>query len=247
MGFRLAYLCPFQGDKAGAETVNAGEILITGGLVDAALGTHGGVQRLNGQAVGLDRAVPAAFTDCVIDKGAQGGVRISPFLAATAFFCSAGLVIDQDGGAGHFAQLALYAVQLIAVIHRRVASQGNALEFLGLVGNHHNLACTLGMHLGNHVRDFQDPVYGLAACHGDGIVVQNLVGDIGVGRDRGSNRQNPRVEIRAIAQVGEDVFFIGKGLLTNPGDAFATHMTEGRGAAIHPDCHIVTANSGHGT
>ena len=43
------------------------------------------------------------------------------------------------------------------------------------------------------------------------------------------------------------MFGPGKGFLPNPGHAFATHLREGVGVAIHPDGHVMAANAGHGT
>src|SRR5690606_24784553 len=130
------------------------------------------------QAVRFFGAVAATFADGVVDKHAAGRVGVGTALAAAAFFGGAGLVVDQNGGAFNVAQLALYAIELVAMVNGRVAGKRHTLELLGLVGDDHNFAHPFGVHLRNQVGNPQGAVDGLAAGHGDGVVVQDLVGDV---------------------------------------------------------------------
>jgi hypothetical protein len=84
----------------------------------------------------------------------------------------------------------------------------------------------------------------LAAGHGDRVVVQDLVGDVDLGRDRRADRQDARVEVGAVAEVGEHVLLVGERRLADPGRAFRAHVREGRGLAVHPQHHVVAADAG---
>src|SRR5690606_20579154 len=148
----------------------AGVVFIAGRLVDLALHAHRRVQRLDRQAIGFHRAVAAAFADCIIDEHAARGVGISAAFAATSFLGGTGLVIDQYGGAFNFTQFALYAVEFVAMINRRIAGQRYAFILFGLVGDHHHFLCAFGVNLRDDVSDLQDAVDRLAARHGYRIV-----------------------------------------------------------------------------
>ena len=60
------------------------------------------------------------------------------------------------------------------------------------------------------------PVDGLAAGHGDCIVVEDLVGDAASRRDGLADGEASRMEIGAVADVGEDVLLAREGSLTRP-------------------------------
>src|SRR5690625_2196714 len=55
------------------------------------------------------------------------------------------------------------------------------------------------------------------------------------------------MKISAIAQISEHMFFCGERLLPDPGDPFAPHMAEGFGLAVHPDAHVMAADTRQGT
>ena len=87
------------------------------------------------------------------------------------------------------------------------------------------------------------PVDRLAAGHRDRVVVENLVGDVDAGGDRLPHRQRTGMEERAVAEVLEHVLGFGERRLPRPGDAFAAHVGEGVGVAIHPRHHVVAADA----
>jgi hypothetical protein len=87
----------------------------------------------------------------------------------------------------------------------------------------------------------------LAAGHRDRVVVEDLVGDVHAGRDRGTYREDATVVVRAIPQVGERVLLLGERRLADPRYAFGAHVRERRGAAVHPDRHDVAADARRGT
>src|SRR5882762_7330105 len=102
-------------DKARAEPLEAGEILVAVRLVDRALAAELGLERLDGHAIRLVRAVAATLADGVVDEDALGRVGEGAALAAAALLGGASLVVDQDREAGDVAQFALHLVELVAV------------------------------------------------------------------------------------------------------------------------------------
>src|SRR3546814_11245039 len=65
------------------------------------------------------------------------------------------------------------------------------------------------------------------------------------GGHRLPDRQRAGVEVGAVAQVLEHVRCLRERLLPRPGDAFAAHVGEGVGIAVHPRDHVVAADAGH--
>ena len=84
-----------------------------------------------------------------------------------------------------------------------------------------------GRELARDLRHGQRAVDRLAAGHRDRVVVQNLVGDRHLRRQRRANRQHAGVEVGAVAKVGEHVLRFGERRLADPGHAFAAHLRKG--------------------
>ena len=95
---------------------------------------------------------------------------------------------------------------------------------LDLVGHDHEAAHAFGRHLARDHRHRQMAVHRLAAGHRDRVVVQDLVGDVDLGRDRRADRQVTGVEVGAVAQVLEHVRHLRERGLADPGRAFAAHV-----------------------
>ena len=240
----------FHRDEGGAEALEAGKILVAGRLVDLALAAKLGFQWCHGQAVGLHAAIAAAFANGLVDEGAAGRINEFAALPAPALFGGAGLLVDQDRDAGIFAQFALHGVQLVAVMDRDrlpldLCQPRHLRIFLRRVADDDDLLNAFAFELPRHLRHAQDAVHRLAAGHGHRVVVEDLVGDRVASGNGLPDRQQPRVEIGAVTEVGEDVLFCRKWRLTNPGHAFAAHVREGGRAAVHPGHHVVATNAGH--
>src|SRR6185437_10254658 len=114
-GAALLEAAALDRDKAGAEPLEAGEILIAARLVDCSLAAELGLDRSYRQAVRRGRTVAAAFADEVVDDHAARRVGEAPALAPPALFGGAGLVVDDGGDAGEFTQIALHRVEVVAV------------------------------------------------------------------------------------------------------------------------------------
>ncbi len=234
-------------DEAGAEAFDAGEILVAGGLVDRAFAAECGFDRDDGDAVGGFRAVAAAFADALVDEGAFGGVDHGAAFAAAAFFGGTGLIVDEDGDARGFAQGALERIERAAVVDGDAGGEvGDAQVFFRLVGDDVDSRRAFGLHLAGDLGDAERAVDVLAAGHRHGVVEQDAVGDVGFGGDSGADREAAGVVVGAVAKIGEDVLFGGEGRLADPGDAFAAHLAEHVGFAVHPGDHVMAADAGHG-
>src|SRR4028118_1361951 len=67
------------------------------------------------------------------------------------------------------------------------------------------------------------------------------------GAGRGARRQDAGVEVRPVAQVGEDVRGVGERRLPDPGHALAAHLGEGLGLlGVDPGRNVVAADAGQG-
>ena len=64
----------------------------------------------------------------------------------------------------------------------------------------------------------------LAAGHGDGAVVEDLVGDVAAGRHRGADGQRAGVEVGAVAEVLDEVVGVDERLDADPLRALAAHL-----------------------
>ncbi len=99
------------------------------------------------------------------------------------------------------------------------------------------------MQLVGDLRYRQVAVHGLAAGHGDGVVVEDLVGGVDAGGHRRADRQRAGMEVGAVAEVDENMALFGEGRLAHPGRAFAAHVGEGGRGAVHPQHHEVAADA----
>ena len=115
--------------------------------------------------------------------------------------------------------------------------------FFDVVGHHDDRLHAFRAHLVRDIRHGQRAVDRLAAGHRDRVVVENLVGDVDLRRDRLPDRERAGVEIRAVAEVLEDVLRLGERRLAAPRRAFAAHLREGFGAAIHPRHHVMATDA----
>src|SRR5882762_2765383 len=243
-GFALPETAAFHGDEARAEALQAGVVLIARRLVDDALAAELGLERLDRKAVRLDAAVAAALAHPLVDDGADRRVRIGVALAAAALFRGAGLVVDQRRDAGHLAQLSLHPVELVAVADRYPRRPiGARRVFLRLVGDDDDRLHAFGGELARDDRRVERAVVALPAGHRHRVVVEDLVGHVDLRRHRGADREQPRMEVRAVAEIGEDVLLVSEGRLADPRRAFGSHVREGGRAAIHPYRHEMAADA----
>ncbi len=238
-----AQLAAVHGDKGWAKALQAGIILVAARLVDGALAPEFGFQRLHRDAVRLHRAIAAAFADRGIDDHAA--LRIlqrSPF-TTPAFFGSARLHEHDGGSALHFAQRFHDGVELIAMRGLGAGRDIGGRIGIGIFRNQVDVADAFAVELEGDLLRRQFAVDMLAAGHRGRIVIEDLVGDVGAGRDGLPDRKTAGVEIGAVAEIGENVLLVGKRRDTHPRHALAPHMGVGLGVAIHPQRHEVAADA----
>ena len=167
-------------------------------------------------------------------------------LAAAALLGCARLVVDEGRDAVDQAQVLLHLLQIAAVIDRRAGRQEALRILLGLVSDDDELLDAFGQDLGRHLADRQAAVQRLAAGHGDGVVVEQLVGDVDAGRHRGADRQAAGVDVGAVAEVLEHVTAARERRFPDPVGALAAHVRPALGGAVHPLRHVVAADAGVG-
>ena len=115
---RLAQTAAFNGHQAWTEAVQAGIVLVAGGLVDLALDAEFGGDGPYGEAIGFGAAVAAALANGLVDDNAARGIGKLAALAAPPLLGRAGLVVDQRRDAAKICKLALHAIELVAMIDR---------------------------------------------------------------------------------------------------------------------------------
>ena len=211
--------CPPSTVTKLGQSLQARVVLVAGALVDAALAAELGLQRLDGQAVGLHAAVAAALADRFVDDDAAPGRR-----ACRA--CGGGASRWRRSGrraapwCRDLAELALQRVHLAAVVDGDAGQQAWPLVLLGLVGHHADAPRAFGQHA---LHDLQHAValgslaHLLPTGHRDRVVVEDLVGDVDARRDALADGQQAAVEVGAVAEVGEDVRLVVKGACPTQG------------------------------
>ena len=176
-------------------------------------------------------AVAAAFAHLGVDEDTAVGVGEGVFLAPAAFFGGAGLVVDERGDAFDVAQGALHGVHFAAVVEggARRKQRAGTVVFLRLVTDHGEALDAFGLDLTGDALDADHAVVRLAAGHGDHVVVENLVGDVGVRGDGLADGQAAGVEVGAVAEVLEHVRAAGEARVGRPVGAFAAHLDQAGG------------------
>ena len=180
----------------------------------------------------------------MIDEQAPGRVLHIAFLAAAALLGGAGLIIDQYGDTFDLAQFPLHPGERTTVLERNAGGEaGVGGIFVRLVTDHDDFPGTLGMNLAGDRHGRQFAVDGLAAGHGDGVVKEDLVGNIDLGRDAGTDRQQTGMEIGTIANVLEYMPGLGIWEMADPVRALAAHLGVGICIAVHIRGHVVAADA----
>src|SRR5690606_35332293 len=164
---------------------HAGIVLVAVGLVDLALAPELGLLRQHRHAEALPPAVAAAFADQGVDHHPLLRILQLAALAPAALFGGAGLVVYQDGHALDLPEARLHLVQFTAVVEFHPGREHLALvPARDVVADQDDGVDAFGAHLPGDVRHGEGAVHRLAAGHGHRIVVEDLVGDVHLGRHR---------------------------------------------------------------
>ena len=234
-------------DQRRTAALQTGQIEVAGVGIDRAFLAEFGVHRHDRQTVGLEAAVAAALAQGFVDEDMARRCGQGTAAAPAPHFGGTGLVVDEHADPMRQAQLTLHRVELFARAHLHARGEDRlAWVLVRVVGEHDDARHTLGSDLARQLRHAQVAVHRLPAGHRDGVVVEQLVGDVDVCRYRGADRQQPGVEVRAVAHVGEHMRRAGVFGHADPGCAFAAHLADRQGAALHRHRHQVTADTAEG-
>ena len=165
--------------EARTEAVEAGKVLVAGGQVDLALAAERRLLRLHAETVGFDRAVAAALADEVVDVGEFWRIGQPAALAPPPLFGGAFLRVDQHGDTRNVAQLALDGVEIARADGRSRRRESRACRTYRHRRTPARCADAVGADLLRDAMDADRPVDRLATGHGDRIVEEDLVGDVG--------------------------------------------------------------------
>ena len=114
-----------------------------------------------------------------------------------------------------------------------------------LVGDDDDRLHALGLEQPRHLRHGEvGGLHLLPAGHGDGVVVEDLEGDVGTGGLGGPDRQRARMVEGAVADILEHVLALAERRLPQPGGTLAAHLGEAGRLAAHPGGHEVAADPG---
>ncbi len=212
--------------------------------MDLGLAAERGVDGVHAHAVGDLAAVPAALADRLVDHHPRGRRLDATPLAVAAQVGGAALVVDQGRHAGHLPQLELHRLEFIPVDHARIRRPRRRSRVLaGVIGDDDGAPHTLGLEPARQLRHRHLAGGVLAAGHGDGPVVEDLVGDVGAGRDGLADGERAGMEEGAVAQVLEEVLIAHERSGADPLRAFGAHVGEAFGVAVHVEGHGVTADA----
>src|SRR5690606_13508070 len=114
--------------------------------------------------------------------------------------------------------------------------------FVRVVADHHNFGHALCGQLTRNLRHAESTVDRLATGHRYRVVVKNLIGDRYLGSHSRADRQQPGVEVGAVAEIGEHMLGRSEGRLADPRYAFATHLAECLGLRVNPGRHVVATD-----
>ena len=182
IGRRLALglppLAAVDRDEARAKAFDAGEILVARILVDGALAAEFGLDRLDGDAVGLHAAIAAALADQLVDHHPHIRIGKCAALAAAALLGRTGLFVDEDGDALGLGKIALHAVEIVAMGDARARGKGARGKFLRLIGDDRDALGSLGFDRLRHLGNAHAAIERLPAGHGDGVIIEQLEGDV---------------------------------------------------------------------
>ncbi len=242
----LADLRTLDGHERRAEPLEAGEILVAGRLVDGALASKFGFDRHDRDAVRLHPAIAAALADIGVDEDAAIGVGKLAALSAPPFLRRAGLDEDDRRHALDVTKPLLNLRQRIPLVPLKSFRKDTAIDFLLRVKDKRDVLHPHCLQLARDLVGREIAVVVLPPGHRDGVVVEDLVGDVHARRDRRADRHQARMVVGAVAEVLEDMPGCRERRLADPVGAFAAHMGIAAGLAVHPERHDVAADPGIG-
>src|SRR5579862_4945307 len=108
-----------HGHEAWTKSLDAGEVLVAGRLIDLALASEFGFQRFDADAIRGPGAIATTLANKLVDEGALRRIRHKAALAPPPLFRRAGLIVDHDRHAADFAQFLLDRIEIAAMLDAR--------------------------------------------------------------------------------------------------------------------------------
>ena len=186
----------------------------------AELGRH----RLHRQAVGLAPAVPAALADPLVDE--HPGLRLGDLaaLALAALLGGALLVVHEHGDTGRGREDPLGLGDTGAVPHGHPAGQVHVPVAAEVLGGDDDPGHSLRQQHADDLRHGHATGRALAAGHGHGRVVQQLVGHVRPRGHGGPDGQRARMVERAVPDVLREVVAVQERRHADPLHPLAAHL-----------------------
>ena len=194
--------------------------------MDARLAPELGLDRLDRQAPRLLAAVAAPLADALVDQHLLRRIGRLPALARAAQIRGTRLIVDQHGDAGDLRELALGREQTVAAAHLGAGGECNAVVTGRILGRDHDPLHALGVQAVCELANAQLALDVLAARHRDGVVVEQLVGHVEPGSDRGADRERAGVVEGAVADVLDEVARGDERGCADPLRALASHLRD---------------------
>jgi hypothetical protein len=187
----LADPAPLDRHEGGAEALHAGIVLVAGRLVDGALAAQFRLDRHDGDAVRLHAAIAAALADVGVDEHALVRVGELSALPPPPLLGRAGLDVDDGRHTLDVSEFPLHLGQFCPFVHVGPAREGVRVHVFLLVVDHGDMAHAHRLQFAHDLGRLEVAVVVLAARHGDGVVEEDLVGDVHARRERRPDRLNP--------------------------------------------------------
>src|SRR5215471_12352397 len=111
----LLELAAIHGDKARAETLDAGIVLVAARLIDSPLAPELGFDRNDREAVRGFRAIAATLAHQIVDEHPFGRVREAAAFAAPTLLSRTSLVVNDHGDTRDLVQFSLDGIEIVTV------------------------------------------------------------------------------------------------------------------------------------
>ena len=165
--------------------------MVTGALVNLAFSAEYRLLWEHREAVGFDAAVTATLTHRLVDHHPTISVTHFSFFTTAPFFGCTGLLVDNDRGSFELSELQHQGLVLIPMgqAKTRYGVKTSAPVLRG-IRDQRDAPHPFAAQLTDQIANAQRAIDRLPASHRDGVVIEDLVGDIHPGGDRRTNRQH---------------------------------------------------------
>ena len=202
---------------------------------------------LHTEAIGFSPTIATTFADRLVDIDARVRRFGDPPPSFAAQIRRAFLIVNQRGDSFGFTQDLLRLVEIIPRPEFRVLRPAGIFrKFTAHALDDQDAPHSLRFQFPGQGRNRKQAIGRLPAGHGHGRVVQDFERQVDASRHGLTDRQSAGMRQRAIADVLKDVFDLAEGRHPHPMSAFATHLRQAEGVAIHVVGHRMATDPRHG-